>query len=171
MLASVFKNHSDRSVYIMTVRAVYSLLRNVIWTHISVVKLLQFYFMWFIDIHCMNPIFQQHRILTVVHRYLQCQLFLLHDWSPHSFVITPGSCFVWSDMFAVPVTKPCSNITVNCTSCLCNTHTTMLFSMPEKKDLVCPNMKYVKCSMPKIPGCSTISGHILQHESQHAFSG
>lgn len=41
-------------------------------------------------------------------------------------------------------------------------------NMPEN-DLVCPNMKYVKCSKLKITGCPTTSCPMMQCVSQHAF--
>ena len=39
----------------------------------------------------------------------------------------------------------------------------------QEKDLVCPTICYVKGSMPKVPGCPTTSGRILQYASQHVF--
>ena len=51
----------------------------------------------------------------------------------------------------------------------CITHTTILFSMPEK-DLACPNMKYVKCSIPKMRGCPT-SVAFCSMEVSMPFSG
>lgn len=35
--------------------------------------------------------------------------------------------------------------------------------------LICLDRKYVNCSMPKITGCPSTSGPILQYTSQHAF--
>jgi len=46
--------------------------------------------------------------------------------------------------------------------------TTISFIVPET-DLLCPNTDYVKCSIPKIPGCQTAPRHIWQHASQHAY--
>lgn len=65
-------------------------------------------------------------------------------------------------------TTCCTNIKKKKSALCSNTHKTIIFRTPET-DVTCPNMKYVKCDMPKTPRSPDTSSRIFLYRGPSCF--